>query len=211
MNLDLFFPTPIWWEDTVGIDTESILDLCLQLRNEDNHGRRLSNQGGWQSRDFEGGTHPQLQILEKKIIDQAHQCARDYGYAESEYMISMGNMWFNINGKNHSNSVHIHDNAFVSGVFYIKARPGQGAINLYKCYSQDYVVASACRIERYTPISSSAVSYQPMTGKLIMFPGNLPHGVEGNESEEERVSISFNVKLMRTIDGLYWAKNFKRD
>jgi len=36
-----------------------------------------------------------------------------------------------------------------------------------------------------------------------MFPGWLPHGVERNEIDEERISISFNVKIIRTDDDRY--------
>jgi len=209
MRYDLYFPTPVWWEDTQDIEIEPILKLCYQLKEQNPAGRKLSNQGGWQSNDFEAGTYSELKSLEEKIMNQASNCVRDYGYDESECLLGIGNLWVNFNGLNNTNSVHIHDNAFVSGVFYVKAKPGQGSINLYKCYSQDYIVSSQARVANYTPISASAISYQPQTGKLIMFPGYLPHGVERNELNEDRISISFNVKLMRKIDGLYWSKNFK--
>jgi uncharacterized protein (TIGR02466 family) len=209
MRYELYFPTPIWWEDTDDIAIEPILKLCYDLHKDDSNGRTLSNQGGWQSHDFDPAHHPELADLHKKILNQAENCVRDYGYSEDECILSVGNMWVNINGEHHTNSVHIHDNAFVSGVFYVKAEPGQGSINLYKCYSQDYIVASQARVNNYTPISASAISFQPKVGKLIMFPGYLPHGVDRNGTKNDRISISFNVKLMRKIDGLYWAKNIK--
>jgi uncharacterized protein (TIGR02466 family) len=209
MRYELYFPTPIWWEDTDDIAIEPILKLCYDLRKDDTVGRTLSNQGGWQSQDFESDRHPELADLVKKILNQAENCIRDYGYDEDECMLAMGNMWANINGENHTNSVHIHDNAFLSGAFYVKAEPGQGPINFYKSYSQDYIVASQARVKHYTPISASAMSFHPKVGKLIMFPGYLPHGVERNGTNSDRISISFNVKLMRKIDELYWTKNIK--
>jgi len=209
MRYELYFPTPIWWEDTDDIAIDSILKLCYRLRDTDPIGRTLSNQGGWQSQEFEPDVHPELADLYKKILNQVENCIRDYGYDENECIFGIPNMWVNINGENHTNSVHIHDNAFVSGVFYVKAEPGQGPINFYKSYSQDYIVASQAPIKHYTPISASAMSFQPKVGKLIMFPGYLPHGVERNGTNSDRISISFNVKLMRKIDGLYWSKNFK--
>jgi len=209
MRYELYFPTPIWWEDTDDIEIEPILKLCYRLHESDPVGRNLSNQGGWQSQDFEPEIYPELAGLYKKILNQAENCVRDYGYDEDECVLCIPNMWVNINGENHTNSVHIHDNAFVSGVFYVKAELGQGAVNFYKCYSQDYIVSSQARVKHYTSISASAMSFQPAVGKLIMFPGYLPHGVERNGTTSDRISISFNVKLMRKIDGLYWAKNSK--
>ena len=211
MILETFFPTPIWWEDTSTIDNQSILEFCLESKKLDPKGRHLSNQGGWQSKDFRPNAYPVLSELVNQIIKQAEQCVRDYGYHESLCAVHIDNMWININEKNNTNSVHIHDNSFISGVYYVKARPGQGNINFYKNYHHDYIIASQAPIAQYTSISASAMSYPPITGRLMMFPGSLPHGVERNELDEDRISISFNVRLMRLDDGPYWAENIKRD
>lgn len=210
MNLDYYFPTPIWWEQT-EIDNLPIEKLAYRLKSEDPVGRKLSNQGGWQSMDFRPGTHPEVAMLEKKIMDQAANCYRDYGYKEDSCIIAMENMWININEKGCTNSVHIHDNSFISGAYYVRAKKGHGNLTFYKSYYQDYIVASQATVDRYTPISASAITFEPSSGKLIMFPGFLPHGVERNELDEERISISFNIKLIRTDDERYWPKAAQRD
>lgn len=210
MNLDFYFPTPVWWEQT-DLDIADMLDLCYKLQKEDPIGRKLSNQGGWQSIDFRAGIHPEMKQLEDKILNQAEQCIRDFGYREDKCFVDIENFWFNINHKNHTNAVHTHDNSFISGVFYLKARPGQGNINFYKSYSQDFIVASQAPIGNFTQLSASAMSFAPATKKLILFPGWLPHGVERNELDEERISISFNVKIIRTDDDRYRPTNFKRN
>ena len=208
MNMNFYFPTPIWWEDT-EIDESKMLELCYRLREEDPEGRKLSNEGGWQSMDFRSGKYPEMKELEDKITNQANQCVRDYGYAENSGFVVLENFWFNINVKNNTNMVHIHDSSLISGVFYIKAKPGQGKITFYKSFSQDHVIASVAPITNYTSISAAAISFDPMTRKLIMFPGSLPHGVGRNELDEDRISISFNVKYIRTDDERYWPKTAK--
>mgnify|MGYP003704826005 FL=1 len=42
---------------------------------------------------------------------------------------------------------------------------------------------------------SSRMSYQPKDGDLLLWPGWLPHEVEINNSEKQRVNIAFNIKL----------------
>jgi uncharacterized protein (TIGR02466 family) len=177
------------------------------LHEEDPQGRKLSNEGGWQSMDFRPGKYPEMKELEDKIQEQAEQCVRDYGYRPDSGFVVIENFWFNINKKYNTNMVHIHDNSFVSGAFYLKARPGQGKITFYKSFSQDYIVASTAPVDRYTAISASAISFDPVTSRLVMFPGYLPHGVGVNELDEDRISISFNVKFIRTDDDRYWPKN----
>jgi ectoine hydroxylase-related dioxygenase (phytanoyl-CoA dioxygenase family) len=72
---------------------------------------------------------------------------------------------------------------------------------------QDFIIASAAPMQNYTPISAAAIAYEPQSSKLILFPGWLPHGVERNTTEEDRVSVSFNVKLVRTDDERLQSKN----
>jgi uncharacterized protein (TIGR02466 family) len=202
MYLDLYFPTPVWFEQTL-LDVDKIQKLVYNLKDQDPEGRKLSNQGGWQSKDFRSGTYTELKELEDKIMEQANNCVNDYGYDSNLCFVIIENMWFNINKKGDSNSVHIHDASFISGVFYIKARPGQGNITFYKSYNQDFIITSQAIIDRYTPLSASAMTFEPADGKLIMFPSYLPHGVERNNLDEDRISISFNVKLIRTDDERY--------
>jgi hypothetical protein len=72
---------------------------------------------------------------------------------------------------------------------------------------QDFIIASEAPIKTYTPISASCIAFEPVSSKLILFPGWLPHGVERNTTEEDRISISFNVKLVRTDDERLQSKN----
>ena len=203
MNLELYFPTPVWWEDT-EIDTAPMLKVLEQVREKDPVGRRLSNEGGWQSHDFRPGLYPEMKPLEDRILAQAQQCIRDYGYDERFCFPVIENFWFNVNNKFNTNMVHIHDNTFIAGAFYLKAYSGQGKITFYKDFYHDYVTASQSQIGRYTPLSASAMSFEPRTGKLMLFPGSLPHGVGVNQTDDERISTSFNVKLVRTDDERYW-------
>ena len=66
MNLDFYFPTPVWWEDTTLNNTE-ILKLCNQLRTEDPIGRKISNNGGWQSKDFKPTQYNEFNEFDKVV------------------------------------------------------------------------------------------------------------------------------------------------
>ncbi len=37
--------------------------------------------------------------------------------------------------------------------------------------------------------------FNPVAGRLLVFPSHLEHHVDFNESQEDRISVSFNVRL----------------
>ena len=52
------------------------------------------------------------------------------------------------------------------------------------------------------PHTSSTWSYPPQEGRLILFPAWLSHGVRENETDEDRISISFNLVPKRSKQDL---------
>lgn len=194
MNLDFYFPTPIWWDDT-NINLEPIRALCQRLRDEDPNGRQISNNGGWQSADFKGGDHNELSTLIDYILGASERCLGDYGYALG-YKFKMLNLWFNVNGKGHSNQIHTHAGSFLSGTFYVTVPNNASDIVFYKNTSEDHIIASAAHIDTHTAISGATCRYPPRDGRMVLFPSYLPHGVLPSQTEEERVSLAFNLEIV---------------
>lgn len=194
MNLDYYFPTPIWWEDT-NIDNSVLESLCYKLRDEDPKGRSISNNGGWQSKDFKFDTYSELENLSTTILNMSAQCIDDYGFYKDSYMFEGLNMWFNINNVGDSNQIHTHSGSFISGVYYVKADKNQSEIVFYKNFTEDHIIASAGDVERYTPISGATCRYPPRPGRLILFPSYVPHGVMPSTVDADRISIAFNLRI----------------
>ena len=42
-------------------------------------------------------------------------------------------------------------------------------------------------------------AFCPLEGRIFVFPAHLAHQVEPNQSNEDRISISFNIYLKETI------------
>ena len=109
-------------------------------------------------------------------------------------------MWANVNYKYSHNKNHTHPGALWSGVYYIKCPPDCGHIwftdpSGHKTMAQP-IMDKREKLPRH---SWSTVHYQPVEGRLIMFPGWLAHEVDQNMSNLKgekgwRVSVSFNFK-----------------
>lgn len=194
MNLDCYFPTPIWWED-IKINNSELLELCQSLKNQDPNGRQVSNVGGWQSNDLDPTEYPELSQLTSVIYKSAYGCLDQYGFREGAGKLNIGNIWFNSNQENHANMSHIHNGSFFSGVYYVKAARDNSDIVFYKNNLDDYALTSVLPTAFTNQLNGSTAKYPPRTGRLIIFPAWIPHAVLPNNSKNERISIAFNLRL----------------
>jgi uncharacterized protein (TIGR02466 family) len=79
--------------------------------------------------------------------------------------------------------VHDHRSDVLSGVYYIKATGNEGNLRLINPLTYDKFVVDL------------NFEITPITGKLILFPGWLKHQVLQNNSNNERISLAFNLEL----------------
>ena len=43
------------------------------------------------------------------------------------------------------------------------------------------------------------VEIQPLEGVIVLFPSDLTHSVQKNNSDEDRISVSFNIDLRNCV------------
>lgn len=99
--------------------------------------------------------------------------------------------WANINARGSSHAIHAHPNNFLSGVYYVDTRPGADTINFHDPRPQAAVIRPP--VTALTGQNTDQVVVRVKNGTLLLFPAYLQHSVGPNSSEEERISISFNV------------------
>lgn len=191
MNLDFYFPTPIWWMDT-QIDNQKLLDYCYKLRESDPEGRQVSNRGGWQSNEINSDDIPELVEC---VVTNAQKTLFDYGYDMDRTSIFFGNSWVNINRGKDTNQIHCHHGSYLSGVYYVKASPESGNIFFYRNFDQSFITTSFAKVVNNTSISAGVCYYPPRTGRMIIFPSNLLHSVDASTDDEDRISIAFNIGI----------------
>lgn len=185
------FPSLVWttlFDDRVSFNAK-LLERVKQMQNSDPAGVERTNVKGWQSPNI-------LQNLDEfgdinlRII-QVCQCIGE-SLNFSPNLIYQHQAWININPPGASNKIHFHANCHLSGIYYISLKaPECGSI-----FFRDPRVASRMLtypVSKQTEFTAEEVRMRPEAGRMYIFPGWLEHGVEVNESEEDRVSIAFNV------------------
>src|SRR6266542_1002396 len=99
--------------------------------------------------------------------------------------------WATILAKGALHKAHSHPNNFLSGVYYIRIHPGSDTINFHDPRSQTRVIRPP--VVELTSANTDQVVVRVTNGTLLMFPSYLEHSVDANVSEQERISISFNI------------------
>jgi len=190
MQCDLLFPQPVWMEQ-LKINNDLLYRLCDKITKMDPKGRQRSNRGGWQSGDIQSGEHPEMAALESAIIKMSAQCFADLGCNKK---VELHNFWININDKYNYNDVHVHPNALLSGVYYLKCSDKSGDIVFPRNFSDGFILAKMEEEgNRETRLTQMFARYKPVVGRAYIFMAHAPHYVEPNIEEEHRISIAFNV------------------
>ena len=106
------------------------------------------------------------------VLAHAQSCAQAILHADRQ-PLRLG-FWFNAQGPGQDTSLHTHDedDELLSGVYYVNVPAHSGRLVLLD--------------------GQLTVKLMPQPGQFLFFPPALPHRVEVNHSEEQRLSIAFN-------------------
>ena len=168
-----------------------IKKLCHQERLKDSKGVIKSNLGGWQSDNIIYPDSPFFFLQDIEKICQ--EVAKDV--LKINKSIFLNNAWININQKDNLNQVHTHPNNILSGVYYVKTPEKCGNIVFrhpgFDMMERDWedIVSDS----NHNVYNSDTWWLPPKANTLYIFPSWIKHLVGPNMSDEERISISFNV------------------
>jgi len=99
--------------------------------------------------------------------------------------------WATVLAPGAAHKLHNHPNNFLSGVYYVRTHAGADSINFHDPRRQTSVIRPP--VVELTAENTDQVVVQVRNGTLLLFPSYLEHSVDANASEDERVSLSFNV------------------
>ncbi len=114
--------------------------------------------------------------------------------------IEITGCWANVLAKSAAHKAHSHPNNFLSGVYYVRTHAGTDTINFHDPRSQARVIRPP--VAELTAENTDQVVVRVTDGTLLIFPSYLEHSVDTNTSEEERISISFNIMFSSFAENL---------
>lgn len=218
MAFQLLFPTPFLYEKAEGeifdIIQKEILDCVNKIKEDDDYESlsdasdmamnigRYSKIRRRKREDFT--TIQDNHVIEKYNLNNFLNFVRGYAekYIETcdwAYLTDLGkkraakimmtDSWINIQ-KNETQYSHIHPHHQLSGVYYHTIKENMGGVT----FQNPNPHMSFMQFPE-GPLSPNSITLQPEEGTLILFPSWLHHGTHSNATDDERISLSFNIDI----------------
>jgi len=191
---NLLFPTPVW---TIQLDNfkkinDEMYKYIKSQQKIDSVGVTKSNVKGWHSNEFD------LKDKEPKnfitfILPAIEQVMTDMNWEKQKQIAKINNMWAIINIGGSANLRHQHGNSTISGAYYVKAPVKSGDIVFYD--PRPAPVYSHPNVVNPNLLNAQVNSISPKEGALVLFPSYVDHSVNENLSNQERIVISFNMRI----------------
>lgn len=174
---------------------ERLLKECLQLRIDDEAGRRWSQgayPGGYTS--YASASHlqrmsPTFAQLEREIDRHVADFARQLDFDLQDRELVMTDCWVNIMSRLAVHGMHLHPLATLSGTYYVQTPQGAPGLKLEDPRLDRFMAApprgARSRQRPWFVVPARA-------GRLVLFESWLRHEVPPNPVAAERISISFN-------------------
>jgi len=180
MDVLKFFPTEVFVHKC-NFDLDRLYKKVKDFEKQTPCRLRSNSGGGYQGQNFKDKAFEQ-EI--KKYIPQRPDL-KILGYAGFD-------AWVNINYPGSSNDLHAHigRGSFLSGILYVKVPKNSGDIVFHD--PRNYMMLYSEPMMYYNGGQLTS-SHTPQENELLLFPYWLNHHVEKNLSNEERVSIAFNI------------------
>ena len=196
---DNLFPSQVWRHHTDKIDNRKLENIILEKEQKDK-GVTFTNVGGY---------HSSAINLEKEkgfkcIYDYINECMEVILF-ENNYKPNLGilssNGWVNINRKGDFNREHVHPDCHWSGVYYVKTPANCGELRFHNPIAASSMVKSGHLLNLTssnikTSFFLNSIPLDPYEGSILIFPSWLFHSVYPNRSDDDRISVSFNIQIM---------------
>lgn len=211
MMAETWFPLLIAYVDLAD-SIQPNLGMAKQIKNlyAESEPQRTSTNTAWTG-DIHNVEKIHYDTAFAWLTEQVGQYAFEYlkflGHDLTKIDLYIQRAWPIISKKGQYLARHAHHNAHLSAVYYVTApKEGDGGkIRFYNDAKQNELwtgIGSSMTngYSEYNFTNYQTASYEPIAGRLLMFPSKQTHDIAPNETEEDRISISYDLVLTSRKD-----------
>lgn len=199
MSLKSLFSTQIW---TTELPAAKASKLNPQLSKEAYAFKELDRAGTqWSKNNYDSGytsygtitdlpyRSPSFAGLKKVIDGEVKKYLKALRIAPPSGRIEMSTCWVNIMGRHCHHSFHLHPLSLISGTYYVQVPKGAGNFKI-EDPRLGLFMGRPCQDNPFW-------NFGPKPGALLLFESWLRHEVPANQSDQDRISVSFNYDWIR--------------
>jgi uncharacterized protein (TIGR02466 family) len=191
MNLVQIYSTPIWETKLPNFEDyrDTFLNSVQKFRDENPESVNKTNIYGYQSPNNLTKIH-ELAPLYEFVAQTAVKANFDMQFVNCDVYLTAA--WVNFNDNRSAISYeHVHQDTY-SGVFYLKVPKDSGKLIITNP-GINPLWQGTMLADKKNKFNADRLKLEPIEGTIFLWPSYLPHGVEPNNHDEERISICFNV------------------
>ena len=197
----MVFPTPLWIIDYEDYETvnQTLIDEIAAVDWVEEH-RRLELEQAHEDRyreDYFLTPHsvPSVGHILDAFLENCSQIARELGWDMQNNRMQITAVWAHVTPTGKSTQRHHHYPDHLSCVYYVRTPANCGNLRFVDD-RKHRLNEPKSSIDKN--VMGKRVEIAAAEGKMILFPSWLDHVVDENQSGEDRISISANMKLMPT-------------
>ncbi len=139
---------------------------------------------------------PEFAELKHHLDKAAAAFAKAQHWDMDGFTLALDAIWVNILGEDGHHTGHIHPGSVISGTYYVAAPEGAGRLKFED--PRLAMMMAAPQLKEGAPEDVRRFVYvQPREGHCLLWESWLRHEVMPSQSEDARISISFNYALVR--------------
>jgi uncharacterized protein (TIGR02466 family) len=180
------------YEKMAAVDLAELRELCLEKDREFRSRNHVRLSQAWDKYNVFDWQHPEVAKLASEILTATKEYLDTVPMNQKPKGFWLDG-WVNIARNYEYHAEHIHPNSVISAILYVQVPDFDPDDSNF---GAEPFGATCFSLERWTcgnPLWSNEIWLEPVAGKLVLIPSNLPHYVAPNKSDTPRITISSNI------------------
>ncbi|MBU2888909.1 TIGR02466 family protein [Celeribacter halophilus] len=181
------------------VDQDELFDSCYAIAEDDEAGQKWCEDKGYPGYTSYASLtdlpwrFPIFKDIVESLDQHVAKFAEDLQFDLGGRKLVLEDLWINILPEGGYHSAHIHPHSVISGTTYVAMPDGASSLRL-EDPRHAMMMAAPARIKDARREMQNFIYVAPEAGDILLWESWLRHEVMMNQSEFDRVSVSFNYK-----------------
>jgi len=176
MRISSCFKTPIFYDIYAGVSNKINIKETKYYKSE-----KTQIIGLQKEKIFK----PLINKIKESTLDISQNVFK----ITRPYTVDVVSLWLNIKAPNADHTAHMHQNTFLSGVFFLEDT------QLPLCFLRPEPLPVLPIVDEYNEFNSNKLRHHGFKDCIVLFPSYLYHFVSVNEDKKSRSTLAFDIML----------------